>query len=38
MSASKIYRHLVSTNEKVAKTIKDFRKSDKAKQRPAKRA
>ena len=24
----KIYKHLVSSNEKVSKTIKDFRKND----------
>ena len=29
MKAAQIYRHLISTNEKVAKTIKDYRKSNK---------
>ena len=29
MKAAKHYRHLVETNEKVAKTIKDYRKSNK---------
>ena len=29
----KLYKHLTTTNEKVAKTIKEFRKSNKNKKR-----
>jgi len=30
----KIYNHLVSSNEKVSKTIKDFRKNDSKNRKP----